>query len=237
MPKIWIILELVFTKIGHLTGLTTFFRLSWGHLRSVWWLQSLSVFIIAIIIFTVLIQTFRTPGVSPDNLADTIYNFFNDWAIVLGASVTLLLASAAFLAILDNRHSKVVDRKERYINEIIEWAQDIQHILHDTNPDTYILRGKELVSMLLNTCKKLQSRSSSILYIADVLDKDLKDAIQNTSIKLDSCTDACSKFLLTQEGPQLEGASRIFVKLAVATTKSTDEIISQATNIKISLLS
>ena len=44
----------------------------------------------------------------------------NNWAGI-SALTTMLLAIAAFWAIMDNRYGRLVDRKERLLNEIIEW--------------------------------------------------------------------------------------------------------------------
>ena len=48
-----------------------------------------------------------------------------DTWIVISAGATFLLALAAFWAILDNRNTRRLERKERLLNAIIEWAEDI----------------------------------------------------------------------------------------------------------------
>ncbi len=47
----------------------------------------------------------------------------DNW-LAISALATLVLAFGAFWAILDNRHGRIVDRKERLLNEIIDWALD-----------------------------------------------------------------------------------------------------------------
>ena len=128
------------------------------------------------------------------------------------------------------------DRKERWINEIIAWTEDIQRLTYDTNPDVYALKGKGLVAMLLNTCNKLQIKTKHIEDIASVLDKDLEALIHNTSLKLNSCEEACRAFLLSEEGSKLKETRELFLTTSLDTVKSTSKIVEQASAVKISLL-
>ncbi|MFC1860471.1 hypothetical protein ACFLYC_02730 [Chloroflexota bacterium] len=41
-------------------------------------------------------------------------DWLKEWAVPLSAGVTLLLAIAAFWAINDNRHARIVDKKNVY---------------------------------------------------------------------------------------------------------------------------
>ena len=67
-------------------------------------------------------HVFKELGCTP---AQKIFGFFDDWAIILSASVMLLLAGAAVWTIMDNRYARQLDRKDRLLNEIIEWARDV----------------------------------------------------------------------------------------------------------------
>jgi len=49
----------------------------------------------------------------------------NTW-LAISAGATFLLALAAFWAIWQNRGIQIKNRKERLLNEIIEWAEDIR---------------------------------------------------------------------------------------------------------------
>ncbi len=91
---------------------------------------------IIIVVFALWIQFSRTFVKPPDNFVNWIYQFLDDWSLPLSASVMLLLATAAFFSILDNRNARSIesrerlererrDRKERLLNEIIEWAIDV----------------------------------------------------------------------------------------------------------------
>lgn len=100
-------------------------KISLAHLKAVWWLRFLLITFIIIVVFALWIQFSRAFVKPPDNFADWIYQFLDDWSVPLSASVMLLLATAAFFSILDNRHARAIDRMERLLNEIIEWATDV----------------------------------------------------------------------------------------------------------------
>jgi hypothetical protein len=87
-----------------------------------WYVKYLIWSIVSIVCFAILIQIFKEVGFLP---AQKIFDFLNQWAMVLSASATLLLAFTAFWAIMDNRHGRIVDRRERLLKEVIDWATDI----------------------------------------------------------------------------------------------------------------
>ena len=99
-------------------------QISWAHLKAIWWLKYLLLTIVAIVALAVWAQGARIAE-DPNRFAKWLYAFLDDWAVTLGAAVTFMLAVAAFLAILDNRHGRRVDRRERLLNEIIGWATEI----------------------------------------------------------------------------------------------------------------
>lgn len=125
MSKIRYILKWFTSKVGHLTGISTGTRVFIDHWKSTWWIKLLTVFFVFIIIIALCVQFTRTP-IIPATPANWLYSFLDDWSIVLSASAMGLLAIAAFLAILDNRHTRNLDRQERLLNEIIDWALEIQ---------------------------------------------------------------------------------------------------------------
>jgi len=63
------------------------------------WLPTLIALVITVICFAALVQIFKETNC----IANWLFNFLNDWALVLSASVTLLLATAAFWAIRESR--------------------------------------------------------------------------------------------------------------------------------------
>jgi len=87
-----------------------------------WYIKSLIWGIIGIICFAILIHILKEIGIVP---AQKIFDFFNEWATILYAGVTLLLIGVAVWTIMDNRYARRIDRKERLLNEIIEWAEDV----------------------------------------------------------------------------------------------------------------
>ena len=51
-----------------------------------------------------------------------------DWILIGSAGATFLLAIAAFWAIWQTRSIQKRERKERLLNEIIEWATEIHTV-------------------------------------------------------------------------------------------------------------
>ncbi len=157
---------------------------------------------------------------------------FSTVALAIFAAITIYLG---WQQRQDSIRRDECERKERLINEIIDWSQDIQKIMTDDTPEVYSMRGKTLVALLLNRLKNLKIRSIEIEKIANTFDQDLSIMVTNTVSKIDKCTIACTNLLQTEEGRQLKEASDNFVKLAVEAAKSTNEIIETASSIKISL--
>lgn len=91
--------------------------------KEYWFIKYITWGVIGIVCFAILVHILKEVGFIP---AQKVFDFLNQWAVALGAAVTLLLAMAAFLTIMDNRYARTVDRKERLLNEIIEWAFGIE---------------------------------------------------------------------------------------------------------------
>jgi len=63
----------------------------------------------------------------------------------ISALATLVLAVGAFWAIMDNRHARTVDRRERLLNEIVDWAMDLHKSSLEVNiPFIDMTRIREL---------------------------------------------------------------------------------------------
>lgn len=92
-----------------------------------------TVAISAVLIITITVQTLKEeacPVYMPwyQCIANHIFKYFNDWAIALSATVTLLLAIAAFGAIAENRRIRLEDMElaanRRSLDEIRSWAEE-----------------------------------------------------------------------------------------------------------------
>lgn len=125
----------------------------------------------------------------------------SEYWLPVSALATLLLAIAAFLTIRRSDEYREQDRKERLLNEIIEWAVDVAKI--GIEPDTPELSDDRdaakswpfLDSQFkkLETLQLLRVRSVSAESIAQVIHKDLhepvKDSIDNLRMQLRSLYD------------------------------------------------
>ncbi len=98
-------------------------------------------------------------GSSPNYIAKFVYELFRDWAGAIGALLTLMIVTVAFLAIMDNRYARQVDRKERLLKEIIEWAIDISR-----------WRPKEIHRDLAGIRDKVKRQELIDAHIATIMD-------------------------------------------------------------------
>ena len=161
-------------------------QISWAHLKAIWWLKYLLLTIVAIVALAVWAQGARIAE-DPNSFAKWLYKFLDDWAITLGAAVTFMLAVAAFLAILDNRQGRRADRRERLLNEIIEWATDVARCglekdLPDTSSITDMNEGKlhlaYSTNILAKSFQSMRGRNKYITQIALTFGQDLQEAIE-----------------------------------------------------------
>ncbi|MFC1912661.1 hypothetical protein ACFLX7_00465 [Chloroflexota bacterium] len=118
--------------LKEITGIAQKTFVNWKAYRL---LRALTYLIIIIVALAAWVQISISPE-SSNPIAEWIYNFLKDWAVALGAAVTLLLVIAAFLSILDSRMTRMLDRNERlaketrnrddgWLKEIIDWANHI----------------------------------------------------------------------------------------------------------------
>jgi len=98
-----------------------------------WFIRVIVYFFIIAVCLAILVQILKQipclSGSVISCVAQEIYNFFHDWAMVLSATVTFIIATAAFWVIIDNRFGRRIDRMQRLRNEIINWASDVRKAL------------------------------------------------------------------------------------------------------------
>jgi len=113
--------------------------------------------------------------------------------VAISALATLVLAFGAFWAIMDNRHARIVDRKERLLNEIIEWAENVvDHVLESGVFDIATLRQgmdrddtfQELFYELTNL-RLDKVKSMKILKTHDPIDGDLYNSAETLANNLE----------------------------------------------------
>jgi hypothetical protein len=163
-----------------------------------WYIKYLTRGIVSVACFAILVHIFKEVGFLP---AQKIFDFLYQWAVVLSASVTLMLAGAAVWAIMDNRYGRRVDRKERLLNEIIEWVVDVVRcgfsvefptILEDVstppNEGTEIQQRvwRSVYTNLLFKYQTLDAKSEYMQNISLVFGSDLAKHVKKICKKLDN---------------------------------------------------
>jgi len=108
--------------------LTTWYN---GAMKALWdlvrrfWLP-ITIFVVIILGLAILIQIYKETNC----FAGWVFNFLQQWAIVLGAAVTFLLALAAFWSISDTRHFQYVESITKSLDEVRSWAMDTKRALY-----------------------------------------------------------------------------------------------------------
>ena len=121
--------------------------------------------------------------------------WLKEWALFISAGVTLLLAIAAFWAIWQNHLIQKRERKERLLNEIIEWAVDILSCGHETEISSvwtgFIMKPQPqekmrdiLISLLQDKFRILEARGSYIWRIVLQFGADFQQIVLETTLNV-----------------------------------------------------
>ena len=62
-----------------------------------------------------------------------IYEFLDEWAMIISAGVTLMLAITVGWVVMDNYRDRKVDRIQRLQNDVISWATEVMKALFVTS--------------------------------------------------------------------------------------------------------
>ena len=116
-------------------------RIILDHLKSkdYWYIRYLVCFLVIGIILVIVVHVLKEYNIQ---FAVKIFEFFDEWSLVLSASATLLLALIAFWAIIDNRWSLKLNKRESLLNEIVEWATNVTNCSIGVN-SSYLLKAEE----------------------------------------------------------------------------------------------
>jgi len=159
--------------------------------------------------------------------------FYDDW-LAFSAFATLLLALAAFLAIRHSSEQEKHNRKERLLNEIIEWATDVVNCGFG-HEQTIMPEVDEIREKLVGLGNKIfryqaiDTRSKYITKVAEVFGKELHTAVlavisclNNVRINLPKCIDNFGD----------ESSIEMLSESEHGLRESTIKLIELATNIK-----
>ena len=96
---------------------------------------------IGFLIFTILVYAFRSCW-----FFRPLYEYINYWALPLSAAFMLVLAYMAYISITESRRIRETEKRERLLNDIIDWAEAITtflsaQIVTDMTDESRILTG------------------------------------------------------------------------------------------------
>ena len=179
---------------------------------------------------------------------------YEGFAVKISAFATLIVAFAAFAAIEENRHLRSEkrqqeerDRKERLLNEMIEWAEDITAFNIEADINLYLnllsIGGKSkkeqevershravLLSRILSISKKTEYMNIVTTNISQELDDaSIESAEKEVVENLNNCIVVLRKGVTDKVSTTEVGLS------TERLSESANKLIGEATNIKIHL--
>ncbi len=169
----------------------------------------------------------------------------SDWinliAAILVGGGTLFLGIMAWRNIRQTRSIQKSEKRERLLNEIIDWATEVADIgfeesiislpdARDGSVDQYDMQKMILskLSSVYSKCKAIESRSTYISFISQKFDKELHKYVSDVYFKIDNLEKLLAKSIEEDKGISIpHGDELIKVKT------SAHKLIEEATKIKI----
>jgi hypothetical protein len=164
-------------------------------------------------------------------------DWLKEWAIVVSAGVTLLLAIAAFWTIRQNYSLRKKERRERLLNEIIEWADDIRKSSSESiDPNEIIFDDPTMQiasqQVFQQLRRKYQSLNTKSAYMKEAISKvfgiNLLSAVEKVIKKLNEAI----KMLGTCITSKAKENSAKVEEYKKSLDNCTEELIKEATKIK-----
>lgn len=152
----------------------------------------------AVLILTITIQILKEeacPVYMPwyQCIANHIFKYFSNWGIVLSATVTLLLAIAAFGTIAENRRIRLEDMElasnRRSLDEIRIWAEEAYADLINPGLEDLQTEQKKMIQKLA----PIAARSLIVRECAEWLGGDLVERINDALKSMQSFIDVLNE--------------------------------------------
>jgi hypothetical protein len=157
-----------------------------------------------------------------------------DWITLAAVIVALGIGVAS---ILHTQSSQKRERKERLLNEIIEWATDISTCSFKT--DKYALANVVKIDLLLVNLAALEDQYNSVRMkgkyiqgIASAFGTDLGNSVHEVITKLDEHIEIIRKYMYTEEEIKLENSAKELPEQRKFLIQSVDNMTQKAIKIK-----
>ena len=163
-----------------------------------------------------------------------IANWIKEWAIPLSAGATFLLALGAFLAIWQTRKTQEREHKHRLLNEIIEWAIEVDRCTSEVGIWIATVTGTKASDLAIRAnlflkYESVSARSEYVRTIALVLGEDLHSAVKRVTQNLDKVKDLLWERLIREDNKEKQSKQQNYEHLL---SKSIKTLIEVASNIK-----
>ena len=160
----------------------------------------------------------------------TISDWINLIAAILIGGGTLALAFMTWKSIRQTRSIQKSEKRERLLNEIIEWAVDLVKGTYGQDINIISLKDRELISAFLFGFTQLESRSEYIK-IASKFDKTLSEVVDEAIKTLEVCIKTHIDWLNCPAKDKDKKMKESIDKQIDVTTKAI-KVIEEATKIK-----
>lgn len=142
------------------------------------------LFLVALVAYLLQeLDTFR--GSIWNDIGAEIYEFLDEWTIIISAGVTLLLAVTVGWIVMDNQRDKKIDRALRLQDDVIGWAMGVMEVIS--------LPAAELKAASREaTCEKLTGLSA-LSIIAGTKANELMPGGE-LKIKIDNASDSLVEY-------------------------------------------
>lgn len=176
--------------------------------RRYWWGVLVGTIVLC---FAILVEIFRLQGYW---LAERIFGFLSGWAIVLSATVALLLVIVAFMTLRENRRSIA-------LNRIRSWATESVRLitLSNINLESKSVTDEDAFNQLKTNVRAIKNLSWGVLGDAESLGSDMREKVGEAVVNflgLDMVVDRPDLPLFTD---RLEKAMRSLSEVIQLTSK------------------
>ena len=164
----------------------------------------------------------------------TTDNWINIIAAILIGGGTLFLGIMAWRTIRQTRSIQKAEKKERLLNEIIEWAIDLIKSTHGQDISIVSLKDRDLITAIYYGFVQLSGRSKYIQHIASIFDGKLSKVIDEAIKTMESCMKIHVNWLKCSDKNKDEfaKATKEAVKKDLEVEKIANKVIEEATKIK-----
>lgn len=153
---------------------------------------------------------------------------YGDWITL---AVVIVALGLGLSSLIQTQSLQKRERKERLLDEIIEWAIDLNKATLGQNISLVSLKGRDLITAIYYGFAQLSSRSKYIKKIAPIFDKKLSAVVDEAINTLESCMETHLDWIACSDKNKDEKMEEA-VKKQLEIEKIANKVIAEATEIQ-----